>query len=288
MFFCHHFSLARACYRKADIYLLDDPLSAVDNHVQIHLFTDCIGPKGILAKEKATRVLVTHQVHFLKNVDWLIIMNGDGKIAAQGHPQELNSIEFPSIQYEIDDQQQQPSNNNESHLRRRKISRISTRSLSMSMSMSSLNSEYESKRRESEFDPCLIESLQFFEENANSESQRSSLFSYFLSGAKSIELLVIFLLFILAQLSASLCDYWVSFWYASQELILDKFDVFHREIQRETIEINNLMHKTISGLRKRRRDQHSTCSMRQMCISQVGVVTTMSLVRKRVSLFMPY
>lgn len=209
-------SLARAVYRRADIYLLDDPLSAVDNHVQIHLFTDCIGPKGILAKEKATRILVTHQTHFLKNVDWLIIMNSDGKIRAQGTPAELyNSIEFPSIQYEIEEQQ--PTNVNENHLRRRKISRISSKSLSMSMS--SLNSEYEGKRRESEFDPCLIESLQFYEENANSESQRSSLFSYFLSGAKSIELFIIFLLFILAQLAASMCDYWVSFWYVSSNVL---------------------------------------------------------------------
>lgn len=218
-----NYSLARAVYRKAEIYLLDDPLSAVDNHVQIHLFTDCIGPKGILAKEKATRILVTHQIHFLKNVDWLIVMN-DGKIMAQGHPDELNSIEFPPIHYDINEQNAPP--NNESHLRRRKISRISSKSLSMSMSSQhDVNDEYEGKRRESEFDPCLIESLQFYEENANSELQRSSLFSYFLSGAKTIKLFIIFLLFILAQLSASLCDYWVSFWYASEQKI---FMIFHK------------------------------------------------------------
>ena len=31
-------SLARAAYREADIVLLDDPLSAVDNHVSKHIF----------------------------------------------------------------------------------------------------------------------------------------------------------------------------------------------------------------------------------------------------------
>lgn len=175
--------------------------------MQIHLFTDCIGPKGILAKEKATRILVTHQIHFLKNVDWLIVMDS-GKIMAQGHPAELSSIEFPPIHYETTDEQNPP--NNENHLRRRKISRISSKSLSMSLS--SLNSEYEGKRRDSEFDPCLIESVQFYEENANSEQQHSSLIGYFLSGAKMLKLFIILLLFILAQLSASLCDYWVSFW----------------------------------------------------------------------------
>lgn len=67
-------SLARAVYRDADIYLLDDPLSAVDSHVGKHLFNECIGPGGRLARRHATRVLVTHQVHFLKDADWVIVM----------------------------------------------------------------------------------------------------------------------------------------------------------------------------------------------------------------------
>ncbi len=52
-------------YRDADIYLLDDPLSAVDTRVGKRLFEDCIN--GYL-KDK-TRILVTHQVQFLKNAD---------------------------------------------------------------------------------------------------------------------------------------------------------------------------------------------------------------------------
>lgn len=41
-------SLARAVYRKADVYLLDDPLSAVDAHVGQHIFDKVIGPRGVL------------------------------------------------------------------------------------------------------------------------------------------------------------------------------------------------------------------------------------------------
>ncbi|CAG8547028.1 11089_t:CDS:10 [Funneliformis mosseae] len=77
-------NIARAVYYDADIVLLDDPLSAVDSHVGNHLITHCI--KGAL-KEK-TRILVTHHLHVLPNVDYVICME-NGKIAEQGTYEEL-------------------------------------------------------------------------------------------------------------------------------------------------------------------------------------------------------
>ena len=44
-------SLARAVYFNADVYLLDDPLSAVDSHVGKHIFDKVIGPRGKLRKK---------------------------------------------------------------------------------------------------------------------------------------------------------------------------------------------------------------------------------------------
>jgi ABC-type multidrug transport system fused ATPase/permease subunit len=61
----------RAVYRSADIYLLDDPLSAVDTHVGKHLFEECI--KTHLRNK--TRILVTHQLQYIKNADLVIILN---------------------------------------------------------------------------------------------------------------------------------------------------------------------------------------------------------------------
>uniref|UniRef100_A0A8B9K2E4 ATP-binding cassette, sub-family C (CFTR/MRP), member 2 n=1 Tax=Astyanax mexicanus TaxID=7994 RepID=A0A8B9K2E4_ASTMX len=65
-------SLARAVYSSADIYLLDDPLSAVDAHVGKHLFEKVIGPRGLL-KDK-TRILVTHGISFLPYVDEIVVL----------------------------------------------------------------------------------------------------------------------------------------------------------------------------------------------------------------------
>ncbi|KAF9360458.1 hypothetical protein BGX26_009286 [Mortierella sp. AD094] len=79
-------SLARAAYSDSDIYLLDDPLSAVDAHVDRHLWRHLIGPNGLL-KDK-TRILVTHGIHHLKDVD-AVVMIKDGKIASQGTYSEL-------------------------------------------------------------------------------------------------------------------------------------------------------------------------------------------------------
>lgn len=72
-------NLARAVYKDADVYLLDDPLSAVDTHVGKELFTNCVA--GFL-KDK-TCILVTHQLQYLKDVDHIIILE-DGIVKAEG------------------------------------------------------------------------------------------------------------------------------------------------------------------------------------------------------------
>ncbi|NXU19535.1 MRP6 protein, partial [Pardalotus punctatus] len=79
-------TLARAVYQKASIYLLDDPLSAVDAHVRQHIFEHVLGPQGLL-KDK-TRVLVTHTINILPQVDNIVFLV-DGMISETGSYQEL-------------------------------------------------------------------------------------------------------------------------------------------------------------------------------------------------------
>nr|XP_023472034.1 multidrug resistance-associated protein 6 [Equus caballus] len=79
-------SLARAVYRKAAVYLLDDPLAALDAHVGQHVFDQVIGPSGLL--QGTTRILVTHALHVLPEADWIVVLE-DGAIAEMGSYQEL-------------------------------------------------------------------------------------------------------------------------------------------------------------------------------------------------------
>ncbi|XP_073916546.1 ATP-binding cassette sub-family C member 6 isoform X2 [Castor canadensis] len=79
-------SLARAVYRKAAVYLLDDPLAALDAHVGQHVFNQVIGPGGLL--QGTTRILVTHALHVLPQADQIVVM-ADGAIAEIGSYQEL-------------------------------------------------------------------------------------------------------------------------------------------------------------------------------------------------------
>lgn len=87
-------NLARAVYKTADIYLLDDPLSAVDPHVCKHIFEECI--KEFL-KDK-TVILVTHQLQYLSQVDHIVVMN-HGQISTQGSYDKIREadVEFQKI-----------------------------------------------------------------------------------------------------------------------------------------------------------------------------------------------
>ncbi|KAJ3112059.1 hypothetical protein HDU96_004984 [Phlyctochytrium bullatum] len=87
-------SLARLVYFNSDIVFLDDPLSAVDAHVGKHIFEKCI--KGALGGK--TRLLVTHQLHFVPQCDIVITMK-DGQIAEMGSYQSLMKAngEFASL-----------------------------------------------------------------------------------------------------------------------------------------------------------------------------------------------
>ncbi|RCV37022.1 hypothetical protein SETIT_8G028800v2 [Setaria italica] len=76
--------IARALYQDADIFLFDDPFSAVDARTGLHLFKECL--LGFLASK--TVVYVTHHVEFLPSADVILVLR-DGKIAQSGDYTEI-------------------------------------------------------------------------------------------------------------------------------------------------------------------------------------------------------
>ncbi|XP_058061275.1 multidrug resistance-associated protein 1-like [Anopheles bellator] len=79
-------ALARAVYADAEIYLFDDPLSAVDAHVGKHIFEQVIGPTGMLVGR--SRLLVTHGISYLPFVENIFVIK-DGEISESGSYQQL-------------------------------------------------------------------------------------------------------------------------------------------------------------------------------------------------------
>ena len=79
-------SLARAVYARADVYLLDDCLSAVDQHVGRHLIDNVLGPRGLLGGK--TRILATNSIPVLFEADFIILLRS-GRVLEKGTYQQL-------------------------------------------------------------------------------------------------------------------------------------------------------------------------------------------------------
>lgn len=114
-------SLARACYADADIYLLDDPLSAVDAHVGWHLLEHVLSRKtGLLASK--TCILTTNNAKVLQCSDRVAVLV-DGQLSELGTYRQLldsNTSRLAAFLADplVIDQNQHPGANKELHSQR--------------------------------------------------------------------------------------------------------------------------------------------------------------------------
>lgn len=85
-------NVARAVYCGADVYMFDDPLSAVDSHVGAHMFSACF----LHYLAGTTRILVTHKIDVLDRVDHIVCLTDEGSVRCAGSFAEI-SAKHPEI-----------------------------------------------------------------------------------------------------------------------------------------------------------------------------------------------
>ncbi|XP_030210094.1 multidrug resistance-associated protein 4-like isoform X1 [Gadus morhua] len=180
-------NLARAVYQDADIYLLDDPLSAVDGEVGRHLFEKCIC--GIL-KDKP-RILVTHQLQYLKVADQILVLK-EGNVVAQGGYTDLqrSGLDFTSLLKHEEEGE----------------GKLEELARSRTVSCNSLPNE--------EADQLPAEHTQTAVEEGRSQGTISTdmYYKYLRAGANIFGLVVLFVVNIVAQVAYILQDWWLSEW----------------------------------------------------------------------------
>lgn len=205
-------NLARAIYREADIYLLDDPLSAVDIHVAKHLYDLCIN--GYLYNK--TRVLVTHQVHLLKDADHILILN-NGHIENEGTFKSLSesdNLYAKLLTSEPDITEEEKQKMVELSRIDRKMSVKSIKSLASALSELSIPeailAEQDEDSEQEEEHEIKLKDLQ--EESSKGKVKGNLMVNYLFAGGNAIFVFTVLLLYILAQVAAMGTDYFVTFW----------------------------------------------------------------------------
>uniref|UniRef100_A0A667ZHL7 Cystic fibrosis transmembrane conductance regulator n=1 Tax=Myripristis murdjan TaxID=586833 RepID=A0A667ZHL7_9TELE len=196
-------NLARAVYQDADIYLLDDPLSAVDAEVGRHLFEQCIC--GLLKNKP--RILVTHQLQYLKAADQILVLK-EGHMVAHGTYAELqrSGVDFTSLLQKDEEEEQQAPHDISTR----------TRTLSQNSVLSHTSSVHSVKDGADQLPVKPV--LTVVEESRAEGTIGVGLYvKYLRAGASVVLLLIVIVINILAQGAYVLQDWWLAYWAGEQD-----------------------------------------------------------------------
>ncbi|XP_077583755.1 ATP-binding cassette sub-family C member 4-like [Stigmatopora nigra] len=206
-------SLARAAYQDADIYLLDDPLSAVDAEVGKLMFEECIC--GLL-KDKP-RILVTHQLQYLKAAHQILVLIG-GHLVAKGSYSELQSsgLDFSTLLKEDDGQEEKAAATPVPARASFCPGALADKTMS---SMASLSASCYSLREEA----LPLDAQQPQQQPAEEERRTQGdvglhmYVKYFRAGAHFLLLFILLMLNALAHVAFVLQDWWLAHWASEQQ-----------------------------------------------------------------------
>ncbi|CAG0895339.1 unnamed protein product [Cyprideis torosa] len=204
-------SLARALYQEADLYLLDDPLSAVDAHVGRHLFDFCIMK---YLKDKP-RLLVTHQLQFLSKADKIIVLH-DGRVRASGSMQDLKKAGIDVNKYIAQEDStaspEQKQEGKEAAMTQKRKRNLSTSSAGSVMSATSFG-QFGIEGNQETLQPLPpLTHGQVAELRSEGQVEWKTYWTYFKAGASYPSLIFVIICNILAQIAFSGSDMWLSYW----------------------------------------------------------------------------
>ncbi|XKL66418.1 hypothetical protein PGB90_009838 [Kerria lacca] len=178
-------ALARTLYKRANIYLLDDPLSAVDTNISREIFDRCI--LGFL--KNTTRILITHQLQYLTEANKIVLLH-EGTIYAEGTFNEiiskanyldtLNKTKI-SNEHETNEQNSNPS----------------------------INESCDEEKIEPSDE---INEKKELEKENDEETNPNALIQYLIKGAGIRGILIVLFLYIISQLIMVSCDVWLTLW----------------------------------------------------------------------------
>ncbi|XP_058898289.1 ATP-binding cassette sub-family C member 4 isoform X3 [Kogia breviceps] len=202
-------NLARAVYQDADIYLLDDPLSAVDAEVSRHLFELCI----CQALYQKITILVTHQLQYLKAASQILILK-DGEMVQKGTYTEFlkSGIDFGSILKKENEETEPSAVPGTPALRNRTFSESSV--WSQQSSRPSLKDAAPEDQDTANMQVTLSEESRL-EGNVGFKAYKH----YFTASAHWLIIMFLFPLNIAAQVAYVLQDWWLSYWANEQSAV---------------------------------------------------------------------
>ncbi|CAI6364367.1 unnamed protein product [Macrosiphum euphorbiae] len=197
-------NLARAVYKQADIYLLDDPLSAVDTHVGSHLFEKCI--KGFL-KDK-TCILITHQLQYLTSVEKIVLIE-NANIKSESTYEELQTSNLDFAKLLHSSVEMTSTTHDTLNVRKKSLPQLI---VDRQTSVGSPPHVDESKSHQNK-----LKQTEVVETRTLGNISHTVYMSYFFAGGRKCKILFFILVCIFTQILSSLGDSWISYWVNLEE-----------------------------------------------------------------------
>ena len=200
-------SIARALYCEKDIYIFDDPISALDANVGMKVMKNCI----IKYLSNKTRILVTHALQYVSFADRIIYMN-KGEIKWIGTYEEIKEQDFFKSFYE----KMNKENKEEGPMLKRKSSKEKREEFLKSKSSDEME-EQSGKNDNKELNKGIIKKI--IKEEAKEQGEvKLSVYKDFLIKIGGIStIIIILILMIIMDLSRSAQDLWLGYWTENQE-----------------------------------------------------------------------